>query len=1391
MPSKFDPMSWKETFDSLSTDAKDLLCLLAIYAVPTGNLLLKQACESLHTDSDVQTSSLSTNSPSAWSFDKLKKIVKQLEQSGWVEVDVSGAPLCKNSLREQILYYLANTGQYQRFANVLAACHGGFSWEKDWTGGSWYCLLNNKVPRSIDEQSFRAIWNLFIPRGGVNWLNEGNFESRCQLLGYLLVCVLFSGQKCDFDVLWNILIETGCDSKCDPATQVLILDYVLCAGKIDDLPLLKFPGLALTLCAAHRAFVSGNYPKAVEQYRLALKSFDIGNRNKVLPFLSGIFHALAELSAENSAENYAYVQTLAEYGPKTGCWQQIQTMAQRLLGLSPHQIPQAANTDWLSLLLSAYESVWFQLELVPGTEHALKRTLRQATIGLPWIAAEITDVCESLGTDQAFIRPHLTTAAEFRKRTETKSLLGLFPIKANWERCLERLQFLANEISENPKQNAVTNKEQTQVHLTKKVKARLIWLVNDEGGRLTFTPREQKWLKSGKWQKRPTEIWRMSTFEPDYLMQQDKLLNGKRSPLDFVGHPLLFSKPCARTEDLVPIELANARPKFSIQEKDDQLHVSFEPSLTKCHQGDDSDKTVFTIKASPTRYNVIKLTEPERQIRKLFGVDGLMFPKKAKDQLSMLLRQLAETMIVDTGNIEITDDQIPADLKIHIRLSPHDDGIQAEFVVHPLGPGGPHYHPGFGLERPLDNVEGKSVQTVRNFTEEKRLRDAVIAAFPAFQKGIAKTENLYIFNSLLDSLSLLSELKTLKEGTPEFVLYWPDDRKKYAITSKASVHNLNISLAPAEDWLASTGFVVTGMLEIGGEAIELQDLLARLKNNPEDRFIELTPQKFLALTKEFRERLGEFKKLVHPKGKTILIHPYAANNLKDFFDEIPSLQKDAYWIDVKKRIAALNDYKAPVPSELKGELFDYQREGYEWLTQHAEWGTGCCLADDMGVGKTIQAIAVLLNRADDGPALVVAPTSVCFNWENEAKKFAPALKIKRLHSGLSKEERHNLIAFANKWDVLLMSYTLLQREIDLLTKKKYATVILDEAQAIKTSTSRRAKAACRLQAGFRLAMTGTPVENNLMELWSLFHFLNPGLLGSPKAFKEHFVVNVSESANDTLRRHVHPFIKRRNLSDVWKECPPLTRRILKIKLSQNELELYEEERRKALDDLDENNGQDSDPKRFQILSAINRLRQLCCNPKMVWPDIPIESSKLKVFRKIMGKLAANRHKVLVFSQFVKHLEILKEELIKMKISFQYLDGSTKEEDRKERVGAFQSGESDAFLISIKAGGSGLNLPRANFVIHVDPWWNPAVEDQATARAHRRGQTQPVTEYRLITRGTIEETIVRLHRKKRNLADKLLESTDQATSLTVEELTEILRFSPLLEFGHDGEGNVLS
>jgi SNF2 family DNA or RNA helicase len=521
------------------------------------------------------------------------------------------------------------------------------------------------------------------------------------------------------------------------------------------------------------------------------------------------------------------------------------------------------------------------------------------------------------------------------------------------------------------------------------------------------------------------------------------------------------------------------------------------------------------------------------------------------------------------------------------------------------------------------------------------------------------------------------------------------------------------------------------------------------------------------------KRIESLRAYTEDSKDKICLGRLTAIALEDFANEAGDLQTDREWKSQVSKLKRIRNTTHDVPPNLQAELRDYQQEGFRWLMRLAEWGVGACLADDMGLGKTVQALGVLLARAAKGPALVVAPTSVCNNWYSECQRFAPDLRP-IYYRGKDREE---ILPGLQSGDLLVVTYGLLQQDIEVFQKLKWSTVILDEAQAIKNFAAKRTQAAYELQGEFRMITTGTPIENNLIELWSLFRFLNPGLLLSRKNFTERFAAPIerdnSERARQQLKKLVYPFVLRRTKNQVLQELPPRTEITLTVGLSDEEMALYEAIRRQAVERI-EGLVEQGENKHIEVLAEITRLRLAACHPKLVMPDSQLESSKLQAFAELVTELRENRHRALVFSQFVKHLDKIRAWLDAEKIPYQYLDGSTPPEQRKERVDAFQNNQGEIFLISLKAGGFGLNLTAADYVIHMDPWWNPAVEDQASDRAHRIGQQRPVTVYRLVAENTIEEKIVRLHQHKRDLADSLLEGSDMSGKLTTKELLAMLQ-----------------
>jgi superfamily II DNA or RNA helicase len=456
------------------------------------------------------------------------------------------------------------------------------------------------------------------------------------------------------------------------------------------------------------------------------------------------------------------------------------------------------------------------------------------------------------------------------------------------------------------------------------------------------------------------------------------------------------------------------------------------------------------------------------------------------------------------------------------------------------------------------------------------------------------------------------------------------------------------------------------------------------------------------------------------------------------------------------------------PRSLRANLRPYQKDGFSWLVFLHNLATGGILADDMGLGKTVQAIALLLwAKSKEGPGLtlVVAPTSVVPNWQREIEKFAPGFKTV-LWQGPDRHERAHELEDA---DVMITSYALLRRDEEFLQTQSLRYVILDEAQHIKNPLSATARAAKKLKSARRLAMTGTPIENRLSEIWSIFDFVSPGLLGGLTSFEEKYARPIDRGdaqAAARLRATIHPFCLRRTKAEVAKDLPEKIVQEMLVPMSEEQQKLYKQILRQVRESvMSEVEKQGLSKSSIQILTALTRLRQVACDPRLLGLEgttFEEESGKLNALKEIVSEAAAGGHRVLIFSQFVSMLKIIKEALDGEKISHLYLDGSTK--DRQSLVDRFNNDESvTAFLISLKAGGTGLNLTGADMVIHFDPWWNPAVEDQATDRAHRIGQTKVVQVYRLVARDSVEEKIMQLSEKKRELMANVL-SSDEETGL---------------------------
>jgi SNF2 family DNA or RNA helicase len=825
-----------------------------------------------------------------------------------------------------------------------------------------------------------------------------------------------------------------------------------------------------------------------------------------------------------------------------------------------------------------------------------------------------------------------------------------------------------------------------------------------------------------------------------------------------VGHPLLFLMKSPE----VAVQLLEEKPRLVVKNSKGGYEVSL--SHTALGVG------YLIQKESPTRYKLIQFSDEIAQLVKAIDGKSLFIPEQGQGQLKSVLENLTQYIDVETGASELAGNarEVQADARICVHLLPVGDGFHLETYSKPLVTEPPYCKPGKGEAIVFGSLEGEKVRAERNLKDEKKNLDTLLSQLSILEK-IKPIEGVYQLDSAELCLELLMQLNPLVQEN-SILLEWPKG-EKMRIAKIAGINQFSLRINSKQDW-----FEVNGQLQVDENLVIDMRQLIELSQKQQSQFIELSPGKFLALTEEFRRKLKEINAIMSlQKDGSFQLHPLAAPALDDFSSFLDDVEIDQRFRESIAKMKEAFGKKYVLPKNFKADLRPYQNEGFQWLCRLADWGVGACLADDMGLGKTVQALALVQKRSVDGPTLVVAPASVCRNWVKEIDRFTPKLKAILFGEG----DRAGMIDKAGPGEVVITTYDLMTREAEHFTKKDFSTIILDEAQAIKNRSTKRSETAMKLQGGFKLMTTGTPLENHLGELWNLFQFINPGLLGSSEGFNDRFAVPIErfqdDIRRDQLRRLIQPFMLRRRKNEVLKDLPEKTEIVLSVELSDEERAFYEAIRRKALEDLAKSKEDNSGARHLRILAEIMRMRRAACHPGMVDAALKKTSSaKLRLFAEVVEELLENGHKALVFSQFVGHLELLEAHLKAQKISYQYLDGSTPLKTRQNRIDAFQAGEGDLFLISLKAGGVGLNLTAADYVIHMDPWWNPAVEDQATDRAHRIGQEKPVTVYRIVAQDTIEEKIIKLHDTKRDLADSLLSGTEMSARLSADELLELIQ-----------------
>ncbi|MGD0835502.1 MAG: DEAD/DEAH box helicase [Polyangia bacterium] len=741
----------------------------------------------------------------------------------------------------------------------------------------------------------------------------------------------------------------------------------------------------------------------------------------------------------------------------------------------------------------------------------------------------------------------------------------------------------------------------------------------------------------------------------------------------------------------------------------------------------------------------------------------VVLPNEAVDELVLRLPRMQDSLDVHLPD-GVRGEQVEPPTTIVCRLEPlPESGLRIAMVVRPIADG-PVFAPGEGPPEVMLARDGRRLHSPRPLGAERE-RGAHLAQALGLDDATSSGPWCWDVSDDRSALEVLGKLRGLPElGSIE----WPAGEIRVDRVFRTS---LKVAVSRRRDW-----FGAEGGAEIDDMQISLLELLAAVRAGR--RFVKLGPRRFAAIEDDLRDKLAALDDVVFDNQGALEIGLLAAPVLADVVEDPRQLDLVPAFRAVLGKIEAARGDAAVLPAGLQACLRHYQEDGFRWLARLATWGLGACLADDMGLGKTLQALALLLRRSDLGPALVIAPTSVVANWAAESAKFAPGLAV-RVYRG---PERAALCAALGHGDLLVTSYAIAARDAEALAAIRFATLIVDEAQSVKNALTQRFRAIRDLQADFRVALTGTPIENHLGELWAIFRLVTPGLLGSWEQFRARFALPVERhhdrARQAALARVVRPFLLRRTKAEVAPELPPRTEMNQTIELSPLERRFYEAARIEALQSLATGaaTGGDEAQQRIKILAALTRLRLLCCHPRLVVKDSSAGSAKLAALVDLLVELRDEGHRALVFSQFTSFLDIARPPLDRAGLRTLSLDGSTPALERARRVAAFQAGEADAFLLSLRAGGTGLNLTAATYVIHLDPWWNPAVEDQATDRAHRIGQERPVTVIRLVARGTIEEAVLSLHEEKRQLAASILDGADAAARLDSEDLLDLIRRS---------------
>ena len=1269
-------------------------------------------------------------------------------------------------------------------------------------------LALNKNPQIIDHDKNRILVELFFLPFDLDTFLQLPKTLQYQAFATLFRTFQVQGQSCAYPVQ---ILEQVCAENSDRASIAfnvdchhLLAEQYLYQMRFDDFERIQdiqdssSYGLQLrgTYC-----FLSGENQQAVTYFEQAIlaKNKLTKRKKQYLNGVLGYFYKLALIVHANQ-HDVSYFETalqqaeFEESDRKSSndfyhLGQGIVTPVMSLLEGEKYSINIEYNSveteiDFFSHQLSYFNYLLAQVWCNQSKETALVKLALKYQANFKQLTYPLFEnICQQMAA--SFSKKPLKSKPEAvpEQNAQLIEITGLIEIKSQWDLALDKL------IALNP--NAEKNAPPAKPKTIKPV--RLIWEFEhsyEQSYEHSLTAREQKLNKSGWTKGRVVSLKRLKeeTALFDYLSESDKRMChaidayqswGYYSKLEYTLQGLPALEAAVGIDNLYDsddlsqaIEIIKREPELLVSQQGEQLCLSIADLPDNI--GSYEEQPAYDLKSiTDTQYQLTVFSLEHIKVAEIIGEAGLLIPISAKQKALEGISAIAPFLNIQSDITELDTglETYECDPNLVVNIQPFQKGLTFTCVVMPFGEQGPAFKPAIGNASLTTELNGKRIATQRDLQREETLLDQLDQTCPAF---LGMSDNILLLDDLQTALAALEQLEIAMTQTSfDLVLRWPKG-KKVSLTKKLDSEHLQLAFSQKNEW-----FDITGDLQIDNEqVIDLRKLLELVRTS-NGRFIELGADQILALTDDLRHKL-ELINQVTDDGK---FHPLASLQIEEATTGMRMKTIHA-WDQQTKKMHQANKIEPQIPSTFKAQLRDYQLVGFDWASRLAHWGAGACLADDMGLGKTLQALAILVSRGSNGPSLVLAPTSVCFNWQQEALKFAPTLNIKIFADTNNTAQREELLKQLSAFDCVIISYGLLHRESEILKAVHWHTIIADEAQALKNPLAKRTKAAFALKSDFKMITTGTPIENNLTELWSLFRFINPGLLGNIKRFGERFslpIENADEEpeaarkASQALKALIQPFMLRRMKNQVLTELPPRTDINIRVEMGPKERDFYEALRLNAIDNISQSGQQaNAGEQRIRMLAELVKLRQACCNPKLVMAETDIPSAKLAALNELLDELKLNNHKALIFSQFVGHLQLIKQHIEAKGFSYQYLDGSTPQKQRQKRVNAFQSGEGDIFLISLKAGGSGLNLTAADYVIHMDPWWNPAVEEQASDRAHRIGQTRPVTIYRLITQNTIEEKIVALHQHKRDLADKLLSGNQIVSKLSVDDMLNLLK-----------------